>query len=68
MFSFIITDKEEAAIKKWQKKHVKEKHNGNNYSGAIGGRYTYEFIPTSIGDIGIVRCSCGEEFCFKELE
>lgn len=28
-------------------------------SGAIGGRYTYEFCPTSIGIVEAVVCACG---------
>lgn len=27
--------------------------------GAIGGRYKYEFIPTGLGTIENVVCSCG---------
>ena len=65
---FGITDKEWEAIHKWQDEHIKEVHNGNSYSGAIGGRWTFEFIPTSLGDIGTVKCSCGAEFTFRELE
>lgn len=65
--SFNISKKEWEAIKQWQEKHIKEKHNGNDYAGAIGGRYTYEFTPTSIGDIGAIKCGCGAEFTFKEL-
>ena len=65
--SFNISKKEWEAIKQWQEKHIKEKHNENDYAGAIGGRYSFKWIPTSIGDVGIVKCSCGEEFTFKEL-
>ena len=65
--SFIITPEERDAINSWKEKHIQEKHSGNDYAGAIGGRYTYEFIPTSIGTIGYIKCHCGEEFCFREL-
>ena len=65
---FGITNEEWEAIHKWQGEHIKEVHNGNSYSGAIGGRWTYEFIPTSLGDIGTVKCSCGAEYTFRELE
>lgn len=64
---FPITKEENEKIREWQQKHTKEKHGGNSYSGAIGGDYTYKFIPTSIGTIGTVKCSCGEEFCFQEI-
>ena len=65
---FPITKEENEKIREWQQKHVKEKHEGNSYAGAIGGNYTYEFVPTSIGTIGTVKCSCGEEFCFQEID
>ena len=29
--------------------------------GAIGGRLTYSFTPTSLGLITVVSCACGEE-------
>ena len=64
---FPITEEENEKIREWQEQHIKEKHNGNSYAGAIGGNYTYEFVPTSIGVVGTVKCSCGEEFCFQEI-
>lgn len=64
---FPITKEENEKIREWQQEHTKEKHGRNFYSGAIGGSYTYEFIPTSIGTIGTVKCSCGEEFCFQKI-
>ena len=37
-------------------------------SGAIGGRFTYKFTPTSIGVIGtVVDGITGKEFTFQEL-
>lgn len=66
--SFQITPEENVKIHEWMDEHIEEKHNGSRYAGAIGGRFAYEFIPTSIGDIGYVKCSCGDKFCFRELE
>lgn len=66
-YSFEITPEEHEVIEEWKKKHVKEKHNGDAYAGAIGGRYKYIFVPTSIGTVGSIKCSCGETFCFSEL-
>lgn len=37
--------------------NIKHKAEG---SGAIGGRYTYEFTQTSIGTVQAVSCACGE--------
>lgn len=65
--SFVVTEEELEEIEKWMDKHIKEKHGGDHYAGAIGGRYSYRFVPTSIGEIGEVVCSCGETFCFREL-
>ena len=66
-YSFEITHEEYKAIEEWKKKHVEEKHNGDSYAGAIGGRYKYIFVPTSIGTVGSIKCSCGETFCFSQL-
>ena len=66
-FNFNISKEELTKINKWKEKHVEEKHDGSYYAGAIGGMFTYQFTPTSIGDIGEVICSCGEKFCFREL-
>lgn len=64
---FNISEEEWKQINEWKKKHEQEKHEGNNYHGAIGGNYTFIFVPTSIGVIGTVRCSCGEEFTFQNI-
>lgn len=70
---FGITEDEQKAIQRWKDKHDIEDHGLNTLDkklrsgGAIGGRYTYEFIPTSIGTIGVIKCSCGKEFTFREL-
>lgn len=69
---FPVTDKEWDEIHAWERKHLKEAHGIDvdetpNYGGAIGGNWTFTFIPTSIGVIGEVRCHCGEKFTFEEL-
>ena len=70
---FPITDKEWDAIETWKEKHDREVHGliecNERIGGAIGGRYTFEFIPCSIGTIGTIRCGdCGEKFTFRELK
>lgn len=74
--SFVVTEEELKQINAWQEEHINKYHDGNGYCGAIGGRFSYKFIPTSIGDIGYVCCdSCKKkkvkkaerEFCFREL-
>lgn len=66
-YSFSIPEEEYEAIKKWQEQHEIDKHNGVMAHGVCGGRYTYCFTPTSIGTVGTVKCSCGEEFTFSEI-
>lgn len=57
---FPISAEAESQINEWKKNH---RHNG----GAIGGTFTYEFIPTSIGTIGTIKCACGDSFTFEDL-
>ena len=71
---FSISKKEDEAMGAWIRKHMNEKHShledGErvwNRDGAAGGRFSYTFTPTGLGTIGTIRCSCGEEFCFREL-
>lgn len=63
---FHLSEKEAIAATAWMQKHNQEEHN-NTSGGAIGGRYSYCFTPTSIGIIGTIRCSCGAEFTFQEI-
>ena len=70
---FPITDDEWKASETWKEKHDREVHGltecNERIGGAIGGRYTFEFIPTTIGIIGTIKCgSCGEKFTFRELK
>lgn len=70
---FPITDDEWKAIETWKEKHDREVHGltecNERVGGAIGGRYTFEFIPCSIGTIGTIKCGkCGEKFIFRELK
>lgn len=72
---FTITNEEKQKIEEWRVKHEAEKHRRKTLEqrlaahGAIGGGYTYIFVPTSIGDSGTIRCdSCGEEFEFQKIE
>ena len=65
---FVITDDEQEDINNWIEEHTNEVHKGYLYAGAIGGNFSYQFVPTSLGDIGEIKCSCGEKYCFRELE
>lgn len=70
---FPITEKEEAAIEAWKKKHDEEVHGWTTDTmrmkaeGVSGGRYSYHFIPTSLGVSGTIRCHCGVEFEFQKI-
>ena len=65
---FEISKEEFDAIHAWKVAHENEKHGGYPcYSGAIGGQYDYIFTPTSIGEVGEIKCTCGETFRFREL-
>lgn len=69
---FIISEKDSKTIEDWKMKHLKKKHWDKKRDccksfGAIGGNFTYEFIPTSIGDIITCKCSCGEEITINDL-
>ena len=62
---FPISEEEYERINKWR-----ENRSIAN-DGAIGGRYSYEFNPTSIGTIGtigtIVDSFTGEKFTFQNI-
>lgn len=70
---FPISAEEEKRIKEWQDKHDAEVHGLKTLKervragGCIGGRYSYEFVSTSIGVIGIMKCNCGAKFTFQDL-
>lgn len=70
---FPISKEEQKQIEEWKKKHEVEVHHCHTLddrlrrSGTIGGSYTYEFIPTSIGTVGTIKCNCGAKFTFCEL-
>lgn len=70
---FPISEDEEHKINEWIEKHEREAHGIKTYEdkfashGCCGGGYTYEFVPTSIGTVGTVRCNCGAEFTFQEI-
>lgn len=70
---FKITEEEDIKIRYWIKEHMADKHQSVSEdditygAGAIGGRFTYEFTPTSIGVIGTIKCSCGDSFTFRKL-
>lgn len=70
---FPISKKQSETINNWMKEHDEKDHGYDTLEkrikagGVCGGRYSYHFVPTSIGTSGVVKCSCGAEFEFQEL-
>ena len=70
---FPITEQEEKSIEEWVKNHEAKVHGLTTdkmrlaAQGAAGGRYTYIFLPTSLGTSGVIKCSCGAEFEFQKI-
>ena len=63
---FPMTEEEVQKADKWTKEHTESAHKGESF-GAIGGQYTYEFTPTSIGVLCGLRCSCGAHITLTNL-
>ena len=70
--SFQISEDEHKKINKWISNHEIKKHGQKkgeyHYCGAAGGCYSYIFTPTGLGVIGSIKCSCGEEFEFSNID
>lgn len=66
---FPISAKEEQAISAWKTEHDTNEHgNPNQYHGASGGGYSYEFYPTGIGTFSRCICSSCSNRAFREAE
>ena len=60
---FALFEVELSRLNDWVDRHSKSRNCPYvDYSGAIGGNFTYSFTPTSIGSIVKVKCSCGDWF------
>ncbi len=66
---FKLDEKELTEYRKWIEEHDKTcPHADPMKQGAIGGRLTYTFTPTSLGVITIVKCACGEEINLTDTD
>jgi len=69
---FSLTKEQLQRISDWMDTHDKEKHiqpgEKFRYAGAIGGAYTYEFTPTSLGVVEKVRCACGDHIDVSDYD
>ena len=64
---FPMTEEEVQKAEKWIKEHNESAHITESF-GAIGGQYTYDFTPTSIGVLCGLRCSCGAHITLTDLD
>ncbi len=60
MSGFNLNTEELTKLNTWLSEHDKTCRLAK-YSGAIGGRLTYEFTPTSLSTIVHVQCACCRE-------
>ena len=62
---FPISEEEDKKINEWIDGQMKKNPSS---AGAIGGRFRYEFVPTSLVTIGVVKdIFTDEEFKFQDL-
>ncbi len=72
--SFDLSPAESKAVREWAISHLKEAHGVENdeqwmeFCGCIAGAFTFEFIPTSLGVLGQIKCgACGQTHVFWEI-
>lgn len=61
---FGVTFKQSRKVDKFKNDHsctLDEDPLGGKQVGAIGGRFTYSFTPTDLGEILVIKCACGAE-------
>ncbi len=56
---FRLTWRELEMAQRFTKRHV-ERHRKQKQA-AIGGRFTYSFTPTGLGEIAAIHCACGKK-------
>lgn len=66
--TFDLSESQTEQAVAWVDKHTKEKHPKPRHDGAIGGRYTWSFTPTSIGMVAKVTCACGEKIDLSDYQ
>ena len=64
MATFELTDEQVRKAVEWRNAHRCKFDKG---TGAIGGRFTYMFTGTSIGEIANLKCACGAVICLTGL-
>jgi len=61
---FYLSEEDEKKYAEWSKNH----NCPITYTGAIGGKTTFQFTPTGLGSIIKVICGCGEELDLTDYE
>lgn len=65
---FVLSENEIKKLNGWLLEHDKTCPNaGSKNQGAIGGRLTYSFTPTSLGTFSGVKCACGAQETLTNL-
>lgn len=67
---FEFTEEQSKRIKVWDDLHecsLKDSE-GNRRFTTSGGRLKYTFIPTGLGEVQKIKCSCGSELDVSEYE
>jgi hypothetical protein len=65
--TFKLYGKELETYRQWYKLHKCEFTKPGS-TGAIGGRLTYSFTPTSLGSAVTIKCACGEKINVTDYE
>lgn len=66
---FVLSETEVKKMNDWLKSHNETCPNaGSKKQGAIGGRLTYYFTPTTLGVFSSVKCVCGAEEFLTDLD
>lgn len=70
--AFYLYKEQRDMANEWANAHDAEKHGATatkpRYSGAIGGAFTWEFTPTSLGTVSTLKCSCGEQIDVSDYD
>ena len=64
-YGFGIDKETHEKIMNWHKSH--SKNTGAMRKNSALHSLTYEFIPTELGVVGTVKCSCGKTYKFSDL-
>jgi len=67
--SFSLDKEQLKKFKEWDEEHKGRCAFGDPMKqGAIGGRLTFSFTPTSLGEISKVKCTCGEDIDLTDYD